>query len=133
MSNHGKIWWTELNTWNADAAMAYYGSVMRWTFHEAPTAGTSDARPYYIAMRDDQPVAGIFTLIKPMFEGIPDHWFTYLAVDDLDKAIAAGNAAGGQVRREPFEIPGFGMFAVIADRNGAVTGFIEPVRQDAKP
>ena len=129
MSHHGKIYWTELNTWDAEAAKTYYGAVMGWTFQEAPTAGTTVDRPYYIAMRDGHPVAGIFTLIKPMFEGVPEHWFTYLAVDGLNAALAAGTDAGGRVLRDPFEIPGFGMFAVVADKNGAAMGFLEPAQQ----
>lgn len=128
MTHHGKVWWTELNTWDADAAKGYYGEVMGWTFEETATAGTGEQRPYYIAMRDGQPVAGIFTMVKPMFEGIPDHWFTYIAVDDLDKTIAASNAAGGEVRRAPFEIPGTGTMAVVADKNGAAMAFIQPAQ-----
>ena len=133
MSHHGKIWWTELNTWNPSAAKTYYGAVMGWTFQETATAGTDEARPYYVALRDGQPVAGIFTMVKPMFEGIPEHWFTYLAVDDLGKTITASNAAGGQVRRDPFTIPGVGTMAVIADSNGAASAFIEPAQQGEQP
>ena len=126
MRNHGVIWWNEYNTWDAEKACAYYGAVMKWEFEAVETAGTLDARPYYIAKKDGQMVAGIFTLIKPMFEGIPDHWFTYIAVDDLHQAIADSNANGGKVLREPFEIPNFGKFAVIGDANGGALGFIEP-------
>ena len=87
MTHHGKIWWSELNTWDAEAAKSYYGKVMGWTFQEMPTAGTDEARAYYLALRDGQPVAGIFTMIKPMFEGIPEHWFTYLAVDEIEGVV----------------------------------------------
>ena len=129
MTHHGKIWWSELNTWDAEAAKAYYGNVMGWTFQEMPTAGTDEQRPYYLALRDGQPIAGIFTMVKPMFEGIPEHWFTYLAVDDVNQAITASNAAGGGVRRDPFTIPGVGTMAVVADANGAVMAFIQPEPQ----
>ena len=126
MSNHGRIWWSELNTWNADKAKQYYGSVMGWDFQETPTAGTDSPRPYYIAMKNGQPVAGIFTLVKPMFDGVPDHWFTYIAVENIEQAIASGREQGGSVRREPFDIPGAGTIAVIADKNGAAFGVIQP-------
>lgn len=133
MSNHGKIWWTELNTWNAEAAMAYYGAVLGWTYHEVTTAGTSDAeaRPYYIAFSNGQPVAGIFTMISPMFDGIPEHWFTYIAVDDLTRALADCEAAGGKIHRQPFDIPEFGTLAIVADCNGAYAGMIQPLEQQA--
>jgi predicted enzyme related to lactoylglutathione lyase len=131
MSNHGKIWWTELNTWDADAARTYYGAVMGWMFQEGPTAGTGNPRPYYIAMLDGQPVAGIFSMVKPDFEGIPDHWFTYIAVDDLAKAIADSNAASGSIRRDPFDIPGVGTLAFVADSTGAVMGFLQTLNDSA--
>lgn len=127
MSRHGTISWTELNTWNPDAARAYYRAVMGWTFDEVPTAGTDNARPYFIAKRDGEPVAGIFTMVKPDFDGIPEHWFTYIAVDDLADAIAKSSAAGGRVKRDPFDIPGTGAIAIVADVNGAVMGFMQPI------
>lgn len=129
MSNHGRVYWTELNTWKPDEAMAWYGAVMGWTFMEAPTAGTLDSRPYYIAKSaDGEPVAGIFQMIEPDFKGIPDHWFTYIAVNDLDAAIEKGAAAGGKLLREPFEIPGFGRMAVVLDAAGAALALIQPVQ-----
>ena len=126
MSSHGIVWWSELNTWDAGKARDYYGPVMGWEFQEMPTAGTDEPRPYYLALNNGQPVAGIFTLVQPMFNGVPDHWFTYLAVDSLEEAIAASKERGGSVRREPFDIPGAGRIAVIADSNGAVFGLIQP-------
>lgn len=129
-SPHGQIWWTELNTWNPDEALKWYGAVMGWTFTEAPTAAADKARPYYIAMKDGRPVAGIFTLIKPNFDGIPDHWFTYIAVENLEKTLAHSLECGGKTLREPFEIPGMGKMCVHADSTGAVMGLIEPTHRD---
>lgn len=126
MSQHGKIYWNEYNTWDAEKAKEYYTRVLGWTFNEVPTAGTEQDRPYYVAMNGDQPIAGIFTMVKPDFEGAPDHWFTYLAVDDVNKALAESTAAGGKVFREPFEIPGFGILAVVGDSNGAGIGLLQP-------
>jgi len=127
MSNHGRIWWNELNTWEPDKAKAYYAAVLGWTYEEAPTADGGMPRPYYIAKNTDgQRVAGIFTLYEPVFKGIPDHWFTYLAVDDVAKAVAESNTRGGSVLRQPFDIPGFGALAVVRDCNGAGMGLIQP-------
>ncbi len=84
MSNHGKVWWNELATRDPEKAKAYYGAVMGWTFTAVETAGTDEQRPYYIAMRPDgTPAGGVFTMAGPMFDGVPEHWFTYIAVDDL--------------------------------------------------
>lgn len=126
MSTHGQVYWNELSTWDAEKAMAYYGAVLGWTFEEAPTAGTKDDRPYYIAKANGEMVAGIFTMIEPDFSGVPEHWFTYFAVDDLDAAIAASAAEGGCLRREPFEIPNFGRMAVVQGGTGAFQALIQP-------
>jgi len=126
MSNHGRIWWNELNTWKPDEAMKYYASVLGWEYDAAPMADGNMPRPYYIAKKDGKAVAGIFTLHEPMFKGVPEHWFTYLAVDDVAKAVADSNASGGALMRDPFDIPGFGILAIVQDCNGAVMGLIQP-------
>ncbi|MEO1564351.1 MAG: VOC family protein [Pseudomonadota bacterium] len=133
MSYHGLVYWNELNTWEAGKAMAYYGPIMGWTFDEFETAGTDNRRPYYIAKKNDNPVAGIFTMYSPDFDGIGEHWFTYLAVDDLKAAMNASNEAGGKICREPFDIPNFGTMVVIQAVGGAFQAFIEPAPMpDAK-
>ena len=128
-SPHGQIWWTELNTWNPDEALKWYGAVMGWTFSETQTAGGENSRPYYIAMKEGRPVAGIFTMFEPDFKGMPDHWFTYIAVDDLEKTVAHSEECGGTTKREPFEIPGMGTLCIHADSTGAVMGLIQPVNR----
>ena len=126
MSSTGRIYWNELNTWDARKAMAYYGPIMGWTFEEVATAGTDQQRPYYIAKSNGERVAGIFTMVRPMFEGVPEHWFTYLAVADIGVALSQSDALGGRTMRPPFEIPGFGVLAIVADANGGVMGLIQP-------
>ncbi|MEO0672465.1 MAG: VOC family protein [Pseudomonadota bacterium] len=126
MSHHGRVYFNELNTWDPDAAKTYYGAVFGWSFVETPTAGTDNQRPYHIAKIGDDVVAGMFTMVSPHFDGIPDHWFTYLAVDDLDAAIKTSDSAGGKVTRPPFVIPDFGRMAVVAGPTGAYQAFFQP-------
>lgn len=126
---HGQIWWTELNTWNPDDAMKWYGAVMGWTFTEAQTVGPGNSRPYYIAMKDARPVAGVFTMAEPEFEGASNHWLTYIAVGDLAKTLTHSEECGGKITRQPFEIPGMGTLCIHEDSTGAVVGLIEPARQ----
>ncbi len=124
MPHGGKIWWNELNTWNSSEARAFYERTMGWSFDEIP--GKAGHEPYLLAKRDDNPVCGIFSLRSPDFDGIASHWFTYLAVDDIDKMLKEAVDAGGQIRREMFEIPQFGKMAVVVDASGAGFGMIEP-------
>ena len=46
---------------------------------------------------DDEPVAGIFPMIGPDFDGVPENWLAYLAVDDVDAVLKAAKGAGAKV------------------------------------
>lgn len=127
MSYHGRPYWNELNTWDTQAAMAYYGRMFGWSFEELTTADADDNRPYYAAKVDGDFVAGVFQLVSPDFDGIPDHWFTYFAVDDLDATLAENESAGGWIKRQPFMIPNFGRMCVVVGATGAAQAFIQPV------
>ena len=121
---HGKVWWSELNTRDTQGAKTYYGKVCGWSFEAMPMEGGED---YVLAMQDGRPVAGIFPLDNlPELKGVPPHWFTYLAVDDLDKTIADTLAAGGRVQRPAFTVPGTGRIAVLEEPTGAMIGFMTP-------
>ena len=66
-----------------------------------------------------------------MFKDVPDHWFTYFAVDDVDKSVKAVTAAGGKMVRPPFEVPGTGRIAIVKDVNGGVFGIGTPAAMAA--
>lgn len=122
MWSHGNFYWNELNTRDAGAAKAFYGALVGWTFDEMRMAeGT-----YWVAMQDGKPAAGIFTMSELEFEGVPEHWFTYLAVDDVDTRVERVSAAGGQVIRPPFDVPGVGRIAIVKDPMGAALGIMTP-------
>ena len=120
---HGTVRWTELNTHDAEKAMKFYGAMFGWTFDAMPMG---DGNTYYLCNADGETAAGIFTMVDPMFTGLPEHWFTYLAVADLGAALSQSDALGGRTMRPPFEIPGFGVLAIVADANGGVMGLIQP-------
>jgi len=122
---HGKVLWSELNTRDVESAKAYYGSACGWTFDAMPMAdGSAD---YTIGKRGDEMVCGIFDITgMPGLEQVPAHWLTYIGVDDVDAASAATKAAGGEVIRDPFDIPNTGRIAIVQDPTGAVLGLMTP-------
>ena len=73
-----------------------------------------------------QTVGGVYSLSAPAFKGIPAHWMTYMAVDNLDRAAQETASAGGEVTRPATEIPGIGKIAIVTDASGALLGLIEP-------
>lgn len=73
-----------------------------------------------------QMVGGMMEMSGPMFEGVPDHWFTHLAVDDVDDRIKKLKDAGGKVVREPWNIPNVGRIPIVEIPGGAVQGCMTP-------
>ncbi|MBO9465502.1 VOC family protein [Tropicibacter sp. R15_0] len=125
MSNHGKIWWNELMTRDVEKAKAYYSDLCGWSFDSMPDPDTGSV--YWIAMQGDQPVGGLMDMsLLENLNGVPPHWFTYIAVDDVDASVEATTAAGGEIRRPAFDVPGIGRIAIIADPTGAPVGIMTP-------
>ena len=118
-----KVWWHELNTWDPDQARHFYSETLGWEFQ--PTT-LPDGTRYWLAHKEVRAVGGIFQLTEPDFEGIPAHWMTYLAVDDIAAAQARAEQAGGEILRSAFRLHGVGRLSVVSDTSGAVIGLIEP-------
>lgn len=114
---HAEFCWNELMTRDMEGAKAFYGAVMGWTFKAFDDAGT-----YWVAYKGYAPVAGLFKMDGSAFEGIPPHWFAYIACNDVDASVKAAAEAGAEVLRPPFEAASYRM-AILRDAVGAVIGF----------
>ena len=126
-STHGMIWWSELMTRDVAAARRYYEDLAGWSFSTMPMGEET----YHLASRNGQPIAGMMDMSKtPGMENVPPHWFTYIAVEDVDAAVAATRTAGGRVIKDVFEVPDTGRIAIIADPTGAALGIMTPSRRD---
>jgi uncharacterized protein len=123
MSTPLKVWWHELNTWEPEQARHFYSTTLGWEFQ--PTALPDGAR-YWVAHKEGRAVGGIFQLTTPEFEGIPSHWMTYLAVNDIIDAQIRAESAGGEILRPAFKLAGVGQLSVVTDSTGAIIGLIEP-------
>src|SRR4051812_1511685 len=111
--------WYELMTTDVKAAAAFYSRVVGWTAQDAggPNAG------YTLLMVPGGGVAGIL----PAFDGGPPPvWMGYVAVDDVDASTRRAAELGGQVHKDPWDIPEVGRISVIADPQGAVFMLITP-------
>jgi hypothetical protein len=123
MSLPQRNWWHELNTWEPEAALAFYSRTLGWQFEPTPLP---DGAAYWIARKDGMPVGGVFGLTTPDYSGIPSHWMTYMSVADINKAERDTARAGGEVMRPATHVPGVGKLAVVTDSTGALIGLIEP-------
>ncbi|PVB61389.1 VOC family protein [Labrenzia sp. 011] len=123
MAEHGIFYWNELMTRDTGKARAFYGKVLGWTFTEMPM----EEGVYVMAMQGEKPVGGIFPMSGPQFDGVPEHWMSYIAVDDVDERLELARAHGGEIIQPPFDVPGIGRIAILKDSGGAVQGWMTPV------
>lgn len=122
MSKVGQVSWNEFNTRNVKAARAFYGAMFGWEFDTMPMEGGE----YVIAKQGEEMIAGIFDMdTEPMLKGIPDHWFTYFEVADINASVKAAVDAGGSIKRPVFEVPGGMLCAIIVDATGGVFGLTQ--------
>ncbi|WP_271200155.1 VOC family protein [Methylopila turkensis] len=121
------FYWTELNTRYPDSAKLFYSATMGWTFRQA-----GEAADYWLVFKDDKVVGGLYHMHDAEFDGVPEHWFSYVEVDDVDVACATAVAAGGNVLRKPTFIPNVGRIAILSDPAGSPIGCISPEREAAE-
>jgi predicted enzyme related to lactoylglutathione lyase len=121
MSDHGTFCWNELMTGDPAAAKQFYGTAIGWTFEDMPMpqGGT-----YTVAKAGDTMAGGIFNTAGTDMANLPEHWFSYIAVDDVDARCAKAKAAGGRIAREPFDVPGVGRIAIIQQPGGGMVGWM---------
>jgi predicted enzyme related to lactoylglutathione lyase len=128
MPAHGTFVWNELQTRNVEEAKRFYGATLGWTFDAMPMA---DGGTYWVGKLGEAMVGGLFSINAPMFDGIPEHWFAYIEVDDVDARVAKVAPAGGKIHREPWDVPNVGRIAIVADSNGAVIGWMTSASRPA--
>ena len=124
---HGRFHWNELMTWNVEKAKAFYADTLGWHFESVPLA---EGGAYTECTAGNEPVCGIMEMTPGTgFDGLPDSWFAYITVDDVDACVAKVEDAGGEVVHGPFDIPEFGRVVIVNDAVGAQIGWITPERK----
>lgn len=123
MTSHGHFHWNELLTKNVENAKTFYGKTIGWTFEPMPSEQTST---YWIASIGGQPVAGMFPTNSPEFDGVPEGWMSYLAVDDVDARVKRAVDAGAKLMRPIFDVPMVGRIAILTQPGGAGIGWMTP-------
>jgi predicted enzyme related to lactoylglutathione lyase len=122
MATNGSFYWNELMTRDAEAAKKFYCATLGWTFEPMEQG---EGATYWLAKVGDESVAGIYS-IEPNDQDTTEGWFAYVAVTDLSGALARATMGGGEVIREPFEVPGVGRIAIVNDNAGNTMGWMTP-------
>lgn len=121
-ATHGVVCWSELNVRDIARAQQFYADTLGWRFE----AMAMPDMTYWIILSDAARVGGMFEMTGAQFNGVPEHWLTYIAVDDIDARLQKAVAAGAKICKDAFDIPGVGRMAVLAEPGGAVVAWMTP-------
>ena len=90
----GALGWTELYTYDTEAASAFYSNVFGWsrTTHQVGP----EQEDYHVFMMGEINVAGMIQ-IKPDWGEVPPNWGTYFCVADVDASFQQAQDLGGEV------------------------------------
>jgi len=121
--SHGKFHWNELMTRDVAQAKKFYSETMGWSFEAMPMpAGGA----YWVASIKGEPTAGIFDISGSDYQGVPECWMPYIAVDDVDARVKKAVKAGAKLMKPLFDVPGVGRIAVLTEPGGAGVGWMTP-------
>jgi uncharacterized protein len=112
----GVTCWVDFEQADVEAAASFYGALFSWTFIE--TEPGSKVR-YLIAQLDGQDAAGIDQpSVMNDSAARTASWNTYIAVQDIEQAVARVEAAGGRVTESPSNAGAAGRTASCVDIGG---------------
>ncbi len=114
-NQHGDFIWYELLTTDLDAAVQFYSAVLDWGVEDSGQPNMD----YRLAFAEEAPIAGLMKMPEEAISaGAHPVWVGYVAVDDVDEAVAKIQAAGGSVQMPAFEVPEVGRMAMVMDADG---------------
>lgn len=129
-NRHGDFIWYELMTSDADGAREFYSAILGWNI-EGHSSAPMD---YRMISASDGPVAGLMPLTAEMQSGgARSCWAGYILVDNVDLTADAAVAGGGSIHMPPWDVPGIGRMAFIADPHGATFYIMKPAPPADKP
>lgn len=117
MPTHDTAWpagtpcWIDYSAVDIEAAKAFYGAALGWTF----TEGQPQFGGYLTCQTRGLAVAG---MVPRMDAETPPAWTTYFASDDANATVAAIDAAGGTVIAAPMDVMSLGRMAIALDPQG---------------
>ena len=121
-SFHGTFCWNELMTRDIEGAKRFYRDTIGWSFEPMKM----DWGTYWVAKEGEKSVGGLFELKSPEFDGVPESWMSYLAVDDVDGRVAKAVKAGAKLMKPIFDVPGVGRIAILMQPDGAGVAWMTP-------
>lgn len=123
----GKFIWFDLVTPDPQAAQAFYGKVLGWSFQ--PVADASD---YTAIAADGRLIGGIFQPVAAQGAPVGTRWLGFVSVRDMRKAMAKLGGMGFTTVLPATQVPGRGTHAVMRDPQGAIVGLLKSSSGDPR-
>lgn len=124
----GRHVWSELMTTDTSKAETFYDRVVGWTSEPAPGSPT----PYTRFKRGGETgVAGL--MARPAGMNMPPFWSMYIAVPNLDEAVAHVKRLGGSELSGVIVVPTVGRLQMLKDPQGAAFYVIQPEPRASAP
>ncbi|MFN0279568.1 MAG: VOC family protein [Pyrinomonadaceae bacterium] len=118
---HGEICWRELRTKDLPAAMDFYQKIFGWNLEQTKVTPMD----YKEIIMDNTACGGMMGMDGDDWGEVPPHWASYIAVDNADETAEKITSKGGSVTVPPFDAPGVGRMAMVADPSGANFAIIQ--------
>lgn len=126
----GQFFWYDVMTTDTRAAAKFYREVVGWGTQDAGAAG----KEYTVFTVNGRGVAGLMPIPEDAAkQGVKPAWMGYIAVDDVDAAVAKLKQNGGVLHRGPETVPDIIRFAVVSDPQGAGFLIARGLAHDAPP
>ena len=129
----GSFIWYELLTPDPDGAKLFYNAVVGW---EIEGQSAMPGMDYRMIRRSGGGggAGGVMALSEEMrTNGARPVWLGYIAVEDVDAAVAALQGDGGSVMMPPWDVPGVGRMALVSDPQGAPFYVMRPTPPADQP
>ncbi|MGH7585629.1 MAG: VOC family protein [Gemmatimonadales bacterium] len=110
----GSVRWCELATRDTSRAGEFYAGLFGWGMKSAPAGGQSHT---YWTLAGES-IGGMLPMADEAGDA-PSHWDIYFRVADVDATATRARRLGGEVPHGPFDAPGVGRLAMLADSEGA--------------
>lgn len=117
----GEVCWRELRTKDLPAALEFYSKLFGWQLAQSKVTEMD----YKEIVVNGTASGGMMAMVGDDWGGAPSHWASYIAVDNADETAAKITENGGTVRVPPFDAPGVGRMAMVADPSGADFAIIQ--------
>jgi uncharacterized protein len=120
----GTFCWPELATTDQAGARAFYTGLFTWKPRETPI---SEGETYTVLENGGRDAAALYTMRADQRKlGIPPHWLSYVAVENVDAATQQAATLGGKTLAGPLDVMDLGRMVVLQDPLGAMFALWQP-------